>query len=375
MKKFGFIVSNAVSSMLSKKLLTLIIIVTVAVGFIIPSVFIAKTAYHIKTYKASLYTDIEKTALADITMKYKTKDEMSTVFGGIKDVDDIGYFTSKAKSVSCGEKSFQALVLGVSEHFYKLRRPIIMDGRVITEQEIESGAKVCMAVAYRTMSGYSPKVGDAINIGAEDYEVVGIIHDPTVYGSIIIPYTCFEKLINADVRPQLQYVIYLHSDSAEAAEVLANRVKGMQDINVINAGYAVVKDKEWRAEITKPMKSTLMLSSVLMAFSMINFVIIFYGKFLEDRYRISLKLLLGESRRGIFAEILTQTFIFFQLAFIIDGITVKLLIPHIDSLLMVVDKNYILISEGVCILFSVVISVIVTAVSLKRNTAASIKEE
>lgn len=356
MNRFIFILKNTICSLKEKMGFNLIIIIALSIGLFMPMLFLAQGNYYLNYCSHSFYTEADGTAFIDGQRKYMPVDELNEKISKIEGVTDFAYYASCDVTVEKGKSSFISRMVGISEHYTELTGYTLIEGRIPTDEEIRNDENVC--IVRRNSSEYTDgwiiKVGDEFKLNGKEYTVIGIILDPKAYGEFLIPYSALEKMVRPNAG--LQYVMFLRTIPENVENVLNEAVSTKLVSNVLQKLSAAEHEAEWRNQLWIALKKVLLPELVLLALSVLNFILIMYGKFLETLYAWGVKMAVGEARLMIFIELFLQNLILILLAVMVPVIIVAKVLPELTLTDMLINEIWLLGVLVLCIILSLIIT-------------------
>lgn len=326
MKKITFILKNAVLGLAHKKLLNILVVLSVAVGFLFLVYSLSYRNYVVKNYGTPPFKDVEHTVVADFSIKAKEEDEMEKkMLCWNENIKKAGFFAYYSTMTEYKGESFVGGVTGCNSDFLEVSNTILVSGRFPTEEEMESGAKVCLTTST---SGHAYKIGSTVNIGGTDFEIIGVFRDIRLYGGVLMPYKALYPVIE---NKRVQHKAYLLTEGELDVAVINSKVNAAAE-NVQFVLSGADSEVPMMERFKELMSENFKKSSVVLFFSIIGFTLIIAGRVLNEQYVLGVKTAVGATRFQMFLDLLFQNFLLIQI-----GAAITLLIYK--GLYMVNDSD------------------------------------
>lgn len=309
-----FALKNAWLGIASKKLLSGIVIASIAVGLAFPVAVLTRINYYDKYYWCELYNDVEHTvvidSLCDALEEEKFRELMSVPDCGITDV---GFFATYSTTQVFKGDSRITNIAGCNASYLEVGKTKLLNGRYPTAEEITSGAKVCVS-KESTHIGENIRVGDTVTLAGTDFEVIGIIRDVELYGSFLIPYNALLALTDME---RFQYMSYLETAGTPDMDAIKTYFRLEETVDPLQMLTAVEAQENYTQRGNASIKRQLAVNSVIALFSIISFTLIIVGKVLGEQYGIGVKTAMGATKGQLFWELTLQNFILIEIAAVI----------------------------------------------------------
>lgn len=333
MKQFVFVLKNAWHGIFSKKLLSGIVIAAMAVGLIFPAIILSQINFYYQNYGVPYYNDMEHTAVAEFYGPLMDESGMKLRMASWgSNVKNAGFFATYSTTFEYNGSSYLSNVSGYSKEYMEIGKTVLVDGRFLTQEEFDSGAKVCLSMESRRVDGKPIKVGDTITIAGTDFKIVGIIRDNKSYGSAFISYhALYDWLKDANV----QYKAYLQTQGEPDMDGINHSLLTSKDIEKIDLHTAAEAQEDLLSKVGDMYKQKLLLGAVMLLFSMISFALIIAGKTLNEQYVLGVKTAMGATKGQLFWDLALQNFILIEIASILAMLFSSILsqlIPGLDGL-------------------------------------------
>lgn len=354
MRKLAFIIKNAFLGLAHKKLLNSLVILSVAIGFLFPIFSISFMNYINKNYGTPPFKDAEHTVAADFFMKAEEESSMEEQMLAWNDgITKAGFFANYETIHTYKGDTFVGRVAGCNSDFLETKDTILVEGRFPTEEEMENGAKVCLAGSN---SGHNYKVGTTVTIGGTDFEIIGVFRDARFMANMMLPYKALYPMVE---KKQLQTVAYLITDGKPQLGKISGKISSSLDM-VQYVTSAVESEIPMMERFEEMITDNLKKSSVIILFSLISFTLIITGRILNEQYVLGVKSAVGATRFQLFLDLMFQNFLLIQIGAAITMAAYQVLVMINDSdIFGLFDGTVIGIVEIVC----AVMALIATAVA------------
>lgn len=224
-------------SLYHHRLLNAVVIVTIAIGLMFPLATSAAISFMLDNLALCSYEEPQNHIVVNCISTYQTPIQLDEWL--LQDgVVNYGYLAYRSGGILHAQEEGISLtsVTGITQSYMDLEGYRMEAGRTFTEEECAQGAHVCL---MRPDSGL--KVGDYYSLMGTDYEIVGLINLPKLYGSIVVPYRCMEELAAGN---KMQFRISFEMVDAETAGrfpatafVFADTILGFDVGDDINIPY------------------------------------------------------------------------------------------------------------------------------------------
>lgn len=311
MKRFIFNLKNAWAGIASKKLLSAIVVAAMAVGLIFPTAVLTQINFYIENYKTPFYSDIEHTAVVDFSTACYEEEVMEMIFKswGSK-VDKAGFFASYSTTWEYNGISKIATAAGCNKAYFDVSRTELLNGRMLTDDEMQNGANVCLVRA----SSKSDMVGKKIKLAGTEFEIVGAIRDNKIYGDFLMPYN---TILNWTGEKSTQFKAYLlNNGEFDISEINAS-VTNSKTADKREVLTAVAAQTDLENRVSEIYKQKLIVGAIITIFSIISFILIIMGRIFNEQYVLGVKTAMGATKGQLFWDLVMQNFILIQIAAII----------------------------------------------------------
>lgn len=347
MKKIAFIIKNAFLGLAHKKLLNILVILSVTIGFLFPVYSISYMNYVEKNYGTPPFKDIEHTVVADIYMKAEEESVMEeNMLAWSEQIQKAGFFVTYETIEEYEGESFVGRAAGCNYDFLETRNTNLVDGRLPTKEEMETGAKVCLA---RSNSGKNYKIGTTVNVGGTDFEIIGIFRDIRFMSDMLMSYEAIYPMVE---NKSLQSVVTLLTDGEPKMGKMGAKITSSVDaVQYIKS--AADSEVPMMERVEEIMTEDLRKSSVILVFSLISFTLIIAGRMLNEQYVLGVKTAVGATRFQLFSDLLFQNFLLIQIGAAITMFAYQCMVMINDSETFgLFDGTVVGSIEMICVLMS-----------------------
>lgn len=325
MQRLVFTIKNVILGLAHKKLLNALVILSVAVGFLFPVYSISFMNYVEKNYGTPPFKDIEHTVVADVFMEAEEESIMEEkMLQWNEQITKAGFFVTYETVTEYKGDSFVGYATGCTSDFLGMRNTILVDGRFPTEEEMETGAKVCLV---KSSSGRNYKIGSMINVGGTEFEIIGSFRDIRLFAGVLMPYKSLYPMVE---KKTLQSVAYLQTEGEpDVSKIKSDIRSAVERVQYVEsaADSEVPMMKQYEEYITKDFKQ----SSVILLFSIISFTLIIAGRMLNEQYVLGVKTAVGATRVQLFFDLLLQNYLLIQIGAAITLLAYQCLFMINDS--------------------------------------------
>ncbi|WP_316812631.1 ABC transporter permease [Pedobacter heparinus] len=274
--------------------------------------------------------------------------------------------SSSGQSIN-GANNWPTSMQGVSPEYLDIRKLIIKEGIVFSEQDIKTSAKVCLlgkTVVDNLFPNGEDPIGKIIRFGKIPFQVIGILatKGTSNFGQdqddiIIAPYTTVQKRILSSIYFNQIYASAIAEDASDAA--VAEITRTLKETHRIREGQENDFQVRTQAELMTMMNSTSsMMTALLTAVASISLVIggigimnIMYVSVTERTREIGLRMSIGARGIDILLQFLIEAVMISVTGGVIGvllGISASLILPSILNWPTVISEFSIVISFLVC---------------------------
>lgn len=290
------------------RVLNTVVVVTIAIGLMFPIAVLSTVSFMLDNLVLCQYEDPQNRVVVDCRSVYFPPEQIEEWV--IKEgVAECGYIAYTSVLWLTDHEVDTLGTAGVTPEYFELEGFELEKGRMITAEEYEQGAHVCL---LRADIGVA--VGETISLMGEDYQVVGQVNVPKMYGVIALPYCCMEDLAAGD---SMQYRISFRMKDQESAIRFPMSAFDFAD-SVLNFAWGDEINAPYRDSIREQITDKLKKGSIVMAAALISIVFILTGKACEERYLIGLRISMGATGGRIYGELLIENGILAFLALLLD---------------------------------------------------------
>lgn len=356
MKQFTFALKNAWLGIASKKLLSGIIIASIAVGLVFPITVLSQMNHYDKFYRQSMYNDIGHTFFLDFFCESLEEPELTELLS-VPDcnIKSVGFIATYSTTLVYNGESRISNIAGYNAEYLNVGKTKLLSGRYLTDEELQSGARVCLSKESERV-GEKIRVGDTLNIGGADFEVVGIVRDPQLYGGVMIPYNALLKLTDSK---KFQYMAYLMTDGEMKTDDIKTYFRLSEDIDELQMLTAEEFQADYFRRGDAIYKKQMIIGVVIALFSVISFALIIVGKVFNEQYIVGVKTAMGATKGQLFRDLVLQNFILIEIASVIAMILSSVMMSFVPGMDGIFDGTVVLAVE----LLDVVLTLLITAMA------------
>lgn len=276
--------------------------------------------------------------------------------------------SSSGQSIS-GPNNWPTSIQGVSPGYLDIRKLVVKDGIIFSDQDIRSSAKVCLlgkTVIDNLFPNGDDPIGKIIRFGKIPFQVIGTLvpKGTSNFGQdqddiIIAPYTTVQKRITSSIYFNQIYASATSEAASDAA--VAEITSILKDTHRIRPGEENDFQVRTQAELMTMMNSTSsMMTALLTAVASISLVIggigimnIMYVSVTERTREIGLRMSIGARGIDILLQFLIEAIVISVTGGLIGvllGISAAIAVPAWLNWPTVISEFSIVISFLVCAL-------------------------
>lgn len=312
-----FYLTNIKGSLIYHKVINLIVVITLAIGMLYPLGMATIIREIVINRDLCRYDDVDNHMIVDcfdtLTPLEEYRDKLSWLEENGLGYGMITYYTSTAY-VNGGFR--QVSFSSYTNEYLEQEGYRLVEGRLLTEEEHEQGAPCCL-VDW----GGGHRIGDKINVLGNELEVVGIVQCPMMFGGIMVSQNWLYQTIG---NSRIQFRISIHAPNGwgDITQGDVRRGLPLEEISAVTRGEEIYK--EYYESIDQQIWKRLSSSLMVLIPALCSMAAILFGKVMEQKYQIGLRMALGATKRQIVTEIFFENFILFIAAF---GVDMVLFIP------------------------------------------------
>lgn len=372
MKVFAFTLRNAFARIAHQRLLSIIVVLTVALGMLFPLADFAMANDMLEMTKNSVYQDEQHTAVVDFSAPCTDEPSVTTNLRSLSpDIRRFGFSAIYQTTLTCKDLRIADTVGGFNKNYLDVGRYYqLVDGRLPSEEEYESGAKVCLIRQKTRLDNAGVKIGDTVSISATDFRVIGKINTVT-YGSVLIPY---RSLIPLAGNVKLQFNALLQTKDIPNTVAIGATLKRLPDASAVLVKSGSEVQKQFIDSSEPILKKDLLTGLAVLLFAAVSFVLIVVGKMLDDQYVTGVKMAVGATKRQIFADLFTQNAVLITAAIVIDFLVVPLAPMVLTKFSLLLDWKVVLLTICVGFIFALIVTLIVAMMFLSQNVSELLRK-
>lgn len=344
------------------RLLNAVVIVTIAIGLMFPIAVLSTISFMVDNLALCSYDDPQTRIVANCRSIYQQPRQIDEYLD-IDGVTDYGFIAYTGVLCVTDKEVRTVGVAGATPGYFELEGIELEEGRLITEEEYEQGAHVCM---LRDDCGV--EVGECISLMGEAYEVVGQVNVPKMYGIIAVPYRCMEELAAGD---SMQFRLSFHMKDKEAAMRFPVSCLDFTDS---------ILDFEWGEEINAPYIESIRLQiadkmkkgGIVIFTALISILFVLTGKVCEERYLIGLRISMGATGVRIYLELLLENGILMACALLLDLLLFPIVIRNMRTVYGYPSMWMLVCIAGALIVIVAVVTGIVYLRAARKTTPSDL---
>ncbi|MBE9603161.1 ABC transporter permease [Pedobacter sp. MC2016-24] len=301
------------------------------------------------------------------SLKTLTSKDIDALKEGAKNIAEISPLVNSSGQSISGANNWPTSIQGVAPGYLDIRKVVVQDGIIFSEQDVRSSAKVCLlgktVVDNLFPNGDSP-IGKIIRFGKIPFQVIGTLvpKGTSNFGQdqddiIIAPYTTVQKRITSSIYFNQIYASAISEDASDAAVTEINSI--LRASHRLRDGQDNDFQVRTQAELMTMMNSTSsMMTALLTAVASISLVIggigimnIMYVSVTERTREIGLRMSIGARGIDILLQFLIEAIMISITGGIIGvllGISAAIIVPSMLNWPTVISESSIVISFFVC---------------------------
>nr|WP_121271389.1 ABC transporter permease [Pedobacter schmidteae] len=300
------------------------------------------------------------------TLTIKDVDALKQNAANIAEISPLA--SSNGQSIN-GANNWPTSIQGVSPEYLDIRKLVVKDGIIFSEQDIRASAKVCLlgkTVVDNLFPNGDDPIGKIIRFGKIPFQVIGTLvpKGTSNFGQdqddiIIAPYTTVQKRITSSIYFNQIYASATSEGDSDAA--VAQITSTLKETHRIRPGAENDFQVRTQAELMTMMNSTSsMMTALLTAVASISLVIggigimnIMYVSVTERTREIGLRMSIGARGIDILLQFLIEAIVISVTGGVIGvllGISAAIIVPAWLNWPTVISQFSIVISFLVCAL-------------------------
>ncbi|RAJ27123.1 ABC transporter permease [Pedobacter cryoconitis] len=298
------------------------------------------------------------------TLTYKDVEAMKK---NAPDLATLSPLASSSGQAINGANNWPTNIQGVSPEYLDIRKLVIKEGIVFSEQDVRASAKVCLlgkTVVDNLFPNGEDPIGKVIRFGKIPFQVIGVLV-PKGYSNfgqdqddlIIAPYTTIQKRITSSIYFGSIYASAINEGASDAAVNEINSI--LRESHRLRQNQDNDFQVRTQAELMTMMNSTSsMMTALLTAVASISLVIggigimnIMYVSVTERTREIGLRMSIGARGIDILLQFLIEAVMISITGGVIGvviGVSAALIVPKMLNWPTVISEFSIVISFLVC---------------------------
>ncbi|MET4142422.1 ABC transporter permease [Pedobacter sp. UYP1] len=298
------------------------------------------------------------------TLTYKDVEAMKK---SAPDIATLSPLASSSGQAINGANNWPTNIQGVSPEYLDIRKLVIKEGIVFSDQDVRASAKVCLlgkTVVDNLFPNGEDPIGKIIRFGKIPFQVIGVLV-PKGYSNfgqdqddlIIAPYTTIQKRITSSIYFGSIYASAINEGASDAAVNEINSI--LRESHRLRQNQDNDFQVRTQAELMTMMNSTSsMMTALLTAVASISLVIggigimnIMYVSVTERTREIGLRMSIGARGIDILLQFLIEAVMISITGGVIGvviGVSAALIVPKMLNWPTVISEFSIVISFLVC---------------------------
>ncbi|MBB2148713.1 ABC transporter permease [Pedobacter gandavensis] len=301
------------------------------------------------------------------SLKTLTIRDVEAIQKNAPDVALISPLASSGGQSINGANNWPTTIQGVSPDYLEIRKVVVKEGIMFSDQEVRSFAKVCLlgkTVVDNLFPNGDDPIGKVIRFGKTPFQVIGVLvpKGTSNFGQdqddiIIAPYTTVQKRIQSTIYFGSIYASAITESASDAAVTQISAI--LRDTHHLRDNQDNDFQVRTQAELMTMMNSTSsMMTALLTAVASISLLIggigimnIMYVSVTERTREIGLRMSIGARGIDILLQFLIEAVMISITGGVIGvllGITAAIVIPSMLNWPTVISESSIVISFMVC---------------------------
>lgn len=306
-----FYLGNIKESLQCHKVINLVVVITLAIGMLYPLGMATIIKEIVNNRDLCRYEDADQHMIVDcfdtLVPLNEYREKMSWLEESGLQYGTITYYTTTVY-VNGGFR--QGGFSSYTDAYLEQEGYRLVEGRLLTEEEQEQGAPYCVCGW-----GGDQRIGDIINVMGNELEVIGIVQCPMMFGGIMVSQNWLHQVIGSSLI-QYRVSIYAPEGFGEITQGSIRRNLSLGEIRAITHGEEIYA--EYYDSIDKQIEKRLYSSLMVLFPAICSMVAILFGKVMEQKYQIGLRMALGASKVQTILELFFENFFLFAAAFCVD---------------------------------------------------------
>ncbi len=370
MNRLCFLLELSIKGLLQNKKINMMVILSLALGMLMPILMLANLNVFWVNVK-NLYPNIsQNTYFCSAKSQHITAQRYEEIRNELGAVC-IGGFEGYPASIQAEDIVIEQGVGAVSIDYLDFIRYDVLSGRSITKDEIRSAARVCMLEeSFLEQNELTVTVGDKISLEKESFEVVGIYRSMDLINTVLVPASVFDT-VNSSARNMTN--MFIQFETPVDRETLSTGLEF-----TIGSALEIRPIEEYFAQIRRycfEVSTVLFAVTIpLTVFSLINCILVIFGKIARMSHVIGIKRALGAGQSAIFWTSFLENGILAIIAFVLDLAVLPFMVKTVpEGFILLFDGKVFIYSFGLLILLCFVLSMVMTHRMMKIDIASVLK--
>lgn len=372
MNKLLFLFELSIGELKKNLKINIIVIFSLALGILMPIIALANINVFWVNVK-NLYPEISENAYyCNVTTGHLTEEMYSDIAESLGAVI-LGGYESRNEKATIRNQELSGAVGAISEDYLDFVKYDLLEGRGIEKEEIHSAEKVCMIEeSLLSQYGLSVEIGEDILIGGEPFQIRGIFRTMEHINKILVPSGVFDGEEDLNTN---QYAFFIQCEENRnpdmLMEQLAEKVENVHRVEYIDDYFESKRESCFANSV-----AIFAITIPLMVFSLINCILVLYGKIARMRYEIGIKMALGAEKKEIFFACFFENSLLSIIAYCIDLVILPMFSKTVpQGLILLFDAKIFVLSFLILELLCFVMSFSMTRKIMKLDIATVLKGE
>ncbi len=351
MKKITYLIYQSVRCGLYLKGRMVLYILCFYITLILPVFCIANYNYIHDMRAEYLYEGLDKTVQIDW---------MSTSFDTADfNMEEKSSLKIRAQEMILDWDSRPVTVEGRDQQSFDNRDQV--KGRIFTDREMKEGALVCL-LDRECFQEYGCNLGDTVRVRDQELELIGVISDPKIRNSILVPLHTIKKLYpSQDVKMQYSatFIPEAEEDKDQFISDITARVEEKDEsAELLFAVKGEDLQQEYTSSIAKWETVRAAITFGIFLLFLINVLLIIIGKMKEKKKTIAIKMALGLSVYEIGFNYLIEVIMVMVIADVLVFLTIEPLAEFFSLNLIILFDHFVV---AAALISSIVIGIIIAS--------------
>ncbi len=370
MNKLFFLLELSFKGLLKNNKVNMIVILSLTLGMLMPILMLANLNVFWVNVK-NLYPNIsQNTYFCGVGSRHITTQgykEIQSELGAVY----LGGLERRSIFVQVGDIMTEREVGAVTEDYLDFIRYDILSGRSITKEEVQSAARVCMLEeSFLEQNKLTVTVGDKIFLEKESFEVVGIYRSMDLINMVLLPASVFDT-VGSSARSTIHMFVQFETpvDERRLLTELEEVFDSALEVKPIEEYF--MQMRSYCFEVSAVLFA---VTIPLTVFSLMNCILVIFGKIARTRHMIGIKRALGANQSAIFWTSFLENGILAVIAFVLDLAVLPFMVRTVpEGFILLFDGKVFVYGFGLLILLCFILSLSMTHRMMKIDIASVLK--